>query len=116
MPNKSSRKTFVILLFTIIVGSILYVYGPSSIQPGEYEATLSIESTSISVIETYNVTLLESGTYSENTFTLNGTSTIVEVTVPVSALVLTDNPLRFTLNATGDIIDADCSTSYRPRL
>lgn len=107
MPNKSTRKTFVILLFTIIVGAILYTYGPLSIQPGEYEATLSIESTSISVTETYNVTLLESGTYSENRFILNGTSTIVEVTVPVSSLILTDNPLRFILNATGDIIDAD---------
>ncbi len=107
MPSKSSRKTFVILTFTLVLGIILYTYAPSSIQAGQYEATLSIDSPSITVMENYNITLLESGTYSENLFTLNGTSTIVEVTVPVTALISTDNPLRFILNATGDIIDAD---------
>jgi len=107
MPSKSSRKTFVILTFTLVLGIILYTYAPSSIQAGAYEATLNIDSPSISITETYNITLFESGTYSENTFTLNGTSTIVEVTVPDSALISTDNPLRFILNATGDIIDAD---------
>ncbi len=107
MPSKSSRKTFVILTFTLVLGIILYTYAPPSIQAGQYQATLSIESPSITVTETYNITLLESGSYSENSFTLNGTSTIVEVTVPVSALISTDNPLRFIVNATGDIIDAD---------
>ncbi len=107
MPSKSSRKTFVILTFTLVLGIILYTYAPPSIQAGQYQATLSIESPSINVQEKYNITLLESGTYSENLFTLNGTSTIVEVTVPVSALISTDNPLRFIVNATGDIIDAD---------
>ncbi len=107
MPSKSSRKTFVILTFTLVLGIILYTYAPPSIQAGQYQATLSIESPSINVQEKYNITLLESGTYSENLFTLNGTSTIVEVTVPVSTLISTDNPLRFIVNATGDIIDAD---------
>ncbi len=107
MSSKSSRKTFVILTFTLVLGIILYTYAPSSIQAGVYEATLDIDSPSITVIETYNITLFESGSYSENSFTLNGTSTIVEVTVPVSALISTDNPLRFIVNATGDIIDAD---------
>ncbi|MCK4565902.1 MAG: anion permease, partial [Candidatus Thorarchaeota archaeon] len=107
MPSKSSRKTFVILTFTLVIGIILYTYAPSNIQAGEYEAILDIDSPSITVTETFNITLLESGTYSEHLFTLNGTSTIVEVIVPVSALISTDNPLRFIVNATGDIIDAD---------
>jgi len=107
MPSKSSRKTIVILIFTFVVGILLYTYAPSTIQDGEYEATLSIESPSISVTETYNVTLLESGSPSQGTFILNGTSTVVEVTVPVSALISTDNPISFVLNATGDIIEAD---------
>jgi len=107
MPNKSSRKTFVILTLTLVLAILLYTYAPSSIQAGEYEATLDIDSPSITITETFNITLLESGTFSENVFILNGTSTIVEVTVPVSALISTDNPLRFILNATGDSIDAD---------
>ena len=107
MSSKSSRKTFVILTFTLVLGIILYTYAPAGIQAGQYETTLSIDSPSITVHETYNITLLESGTYSQNLFTLNGTSTTVEITVPASALISTDNPLRFILNATGDIIEAD---------
>ncbi len=107
MPNKSSRKTFVILTFALVLGIILYTYAPPSIQAGEYEATLDIDSPSITVTETFNITLLESGTFSEKVFILNGTSTMVEVTVPVSVLISTDNPLRFIMNATGDSIDAD---------
>ncbi len=107
MPSKSSRKTIVILIFTLVVGILLYTYAPSNIEAGEYAATLSIDSTGIHVTETYNIILLQSGSSSEDLFTLNGTSTVVEVTVPSSALISTDTPLRFVLNATGDIIEAD---------
>ncbi|TFG99497.1 SLC13/DASS family transporter [Candidatus Thorarchaeota archaeon] len=107
MSNKSSRKTIVILIFTLVVGILLYTYAPASIQAGEYEATITINSPSISVIETYNITLQNSGSSTETIFTLNGTTTIVEVTVPDSALISTDNPIRFILNATGDTITAD---------
>jgi len=107
MPNKSSRKTIVILTFTLVVGILLYAYAPPGIQAGEYEATLSIDSQSISALETYTVTLLESGSTSSSIFTLNGTSTIVEVTIPESVIISTDNPMRFILNATGDDITAD---------
>ena len=107
MPNKRSRKTIVILTFTLIVGILLYAYAPPGIEAGEYEAILTIESPSISVTETYIFTLQDSGTTSVYSSILNGTSTTVQVTVPVSALISTDNPLRFILNATGDIINAE---------
>jgi len=107
MPSKSSRKTIVILIFTLVVGILLYTYAPTNIQAGEYEATLSIESPSISIRETYIVILQDSGASSEKIFTLNGTATIVEVTVPVTTSISTDHPIRFILNATGDAITAD---------
>ncbi|MGY5871367.1 MAG: SLC13 family permease [Candidatus Thorarchaeota archaeon] len=107
MPNKNSRKTIVILTFTLVIGILLYTYAPAGIQAGEYEATLTIDSPSISATETYSVILKNSGTTVENSSILIGTSTTVQVTVPVSALISTDNPLRFILNATGDIINAD---------
>ncbi len=107
MPNKRSRKTIVILTFTLIVGILLYTYAPAGIEAGEYEATLSIDSPSISATEIYIFTLQDSGSSSVNSSILNGTSTTVQVTVPVSALISTDNPLRFTLNVTGDIINAE---------
>jgi len=107
MPSKSSRKTIVILVFTLVVGILLYTYAPSDIQAGEYDATLSIESPSISIRETYIVILQVSGPSSENIFTINGTSTVIEVTIPVTASISTDHPIRFILNATGDAITAD---------
>jgi len=107
MPSKSSRKTIVILVFTLVVGILLYTYAPSDIQAGEYDATLSIESPSISIRETYIVILQDSGPSSENIFTINGTSTVIEVTIPVTASISTDHPIRFILNATGDAITAD---------
>lgn len=107
MPKKSSRKTIVILLFTLIVGILLYTSAPASIQAGEYEATITINSPSISAKETYNITLQTSGTPSKTTFMLNGTSTTVEVTVPDLALISTNNPIQFIFNATGDTITAD---------
>jgi len=107
MPSKSSRKTIVILFFTLVVGILLYTYAPTDIQAGEYEATLSIESPSISIRETYIVILQDSGPSSENMFILNGTSTVVEVTIPATASISTDHPIRFVLNATGDAITAD---------
>ncbi|TFH05010.1 MAG: DASS family sodium-coupled anion symporter, partial [Candidatus Thorarchaeota archaeon] len=107
MPNKSSRKTIVILLFTLVVGILLYTNAPASIQAGQYEAKITINSPSISVIETYNITLQNSGSPVKTIFILNGTTTNVAVTVPDTALISTDNPIRFVLNATGDIITAD---------
>ena len=107
MLRKSSRTTIVILTFTLLIGILLYTYAPASIQSGEYEATLSIESPGISIRETYSVILQDSGASLENIFILNGTTTFVEVTVPATASISTDSPIRFILKATGDSITAD---------
>lgn len=107
MPSKASRKTIVILAFTLVAGILLYIYAPPSIQAGEYEAILHVESPTITVTETYIITLQDTGALSENVFILNGTSTVIEVTVPVAVSISTDNPIHFVLNATGDSIAAD---------
>ncbi len=107
MPNKSSRKTIVILTITLLVGIFLYFSAPPSISSGNYTATIVIDSPSINTTSTYNITLLDSGTESETTFQLNGTTTNVGVTVPLSTVIATDNPIQFVLNATGDTINAD---------
>lgn len=107
MPEKASRKTIVILTITLIAGILLYLYGPTSIQAGDYSATLTIESSSIDVTSTYNITLLNSGSSSEDVFRLNGTSTNVDVTVPISTLIATNNPILFVINATGNPIKAE---------
>jgi sodium-dependent dicarboxylate transporter 2/3/5 len=107
MPSKASRKTIVILTFTLIAGILLYTYAPASIQAGDYEATLYIESPGITVTEVHTITLQNSGSTTEKVIILNGTSTVIEATIPVTAPISTNTPLRFVLNATGDVITAD---------
>ncbi|MGY5858622.1 MAG: DASS family sodium-coupled anion symporter [Candidatus Thorarchaeota archaeon] len=107
MPKKYSRRTIVILIFTIIAGIVLYNYAPAGIQAGEYNAILTIDSPSISVSESYSFTLQTTGTESENLIVLNGSTTTVEVTIPEFALISTDNPIHFVLNATGEPLTAD---------
>ncbi len=107
MPSKSSRKSIVILTITLVVGIFLYFSAPPSINPGRYTATIVIDSQSIKTTATYNITLLNSGTESETIFQLNGTTTNVDVTVPLSTVIATDNPIQFVLNATGATINAD---------
>jgi sodium-dependent dicarboxylate transporter 2/3/5 len=107
MPSKASRKTIVILTFTLLAGILLYIYAPPSIQAGEYEATLTIDSQSISRVASFDINLIESGSTSSSNITLSGNSTDVQVTVPEFTIISTDNPIHFVLNATGDAITAD---------
>jgi len=99
---KVSRKTIVILLVTILAGYILYNIAPPSVEPGQYEVSLNIISDGISAEESFNITLLQSGTSNQAIYHLNGTSTNVTLTVPDTVLIKTDSPIRFILNASGD--------------
>jgi sodium-dependent dicarboxylate transporter 2/3/5 len=92
----------VILFVTIVAGFILYTIAPPSVEPGQYEASLHIISDGITIEESYNITLINSGTISQTKYYLNGTSTDVIFTVPNVALIQTNSPIRFVLNATGD--------------
>jgi sodium-dependent dicarboxylate transporter 2/3/5 len=92
----------VILFVTIVAGFILYTIAPPSVEPGQYEASLHIISDGITIEESYNITLINSGTISQTKYYLNGSSTDVIFTVPNVALIQTNSPIRFVLNATGD--------------
>ena len=101
-----SRKTIVVLTIAIIAGYLLYAYAPVEIVPGKYNASIFISSESIDVHASHNISLLTSGSTTQSTYLLNGTSTNVQVTAPNSAIIATDTPLRFVVNATGDTIKA----------
>jgi len=104
---KVSRKTFVTLLVAILAGYILYNIAPPSVEPGQYEVSLHIISDGINVEESFNITLLQSGTISQTKHYLNGTSTNVTFTTPDRVLIKTSSPIRFTLNASGDPLVAN---------
>lgn len=107
MHYKFSRKTAVILIITAIAGFVLYNIAPPEIEPGLYTARLEITSSSITVTEIYNFTLQSDGADSSEMTTLIGTSTNATVTIPNRLLIAPDNPLTFTINATGDSISAN---------
>lgn len=102
-----SRKTIIVLTIAIIAGYLLYTYAPTEITPGRYTASIFISSESIDIETSYSISLLLSGSITQSTYLFNGTSTNVQVTVPDSAVIATDTPLRFVINATGDTIKAD---------
>jgi sodium-dependent dicarboxylate transporter 2/3/5 len=99
---KASRKTIVTLLVAVVTGFILYNVAPSSAESGQYEASLSIASEGINVEKSFNITLVGSGSISQAKYYLNGTTTNVIFTIPTIALIKTDSPIRFVLNASGD--------------
>ncbi len=99
---KVSRKTFVTLLVAILAGYILYNVAPPSVEPGQYEVSLHIISDGINVEESFNITLIQSGSISQTKHYLNGTSTNVTLTTPDTVLIRTDSPIRFILNVSGE--------------
>jgi sodium-dependent dicarboxylate transporter 2/3/5 len=104
---KLSRKTAVVLVFTVIVGFVLYNIAPSEIEPGQYRISLEIHSDSIDSSQTYNISFVSEVLDGSVDHLLNGTSTNVTVTFPESVAIIPDNPLRITLDATGDSLSAN---------
>jgi sodium-dependent dicarboxylate transporter 2/3/5 len=104
---KVSRKTIVVLLLVSMAGYVLYNIAPTSVEPGQYEATLHIASDGINIEETYNLTLLSSGSVSQTKYLLNGTTTDVIFTVPDRVIIKTNNPIRFIVNASGAALVAN---------
>jgi sodium-dependent dicarboxylate transporter 2/3/5 len=107
VPYKFSRKTAVILVFTLVAGIVLYNIAPTEIEPGQYSLTLEIHSTGIDISRTFNVSFIHGVSNDDVDYLLNGTSTNVTFIVPQSVVITPNNPLRATLEATGDSLLAN---------
>ena len=77
------------------VGAILYHLAPPDVAPGHYNANLRIIAPGLSVNEQFDVTLVESGSLSEEIRILNGTSTHAEV--KVQSVVVINTGTKFTI-------------------
>ncbi|MFW9834737.1 MAG: SLC13 family permease, partial [Candidatus Thorarchaeota archaeon] len=107
MPYKFSRKTAVILVFTLVAGIILYNIAPTEIEPGQYSLTIEIHSAGIDISQTFNISFIHGVSDKDIDYLLNGTSTNVTVIVPQSVTITPNNPLRVTLEAIGDSLLAN---------
>ncbi|MFW9963117.1 MAG: SLC13 family permease [Candidatus Sifarchaeia archaeon] len=106
MQYRLSRKTAIIIVITIIAGFIMYTTAPTEIEPGTYSLSLEIHSRGIDASQTYNISFVNEPSDGESNYQLTGISTNVSVSIPLAVLITPDNPLRITLDATGDILSA----------
>jgi len=106
LQYRLSRKTAIIIVITIIAGFIMYTTAPTEIEPGTYSLSLEIHSIGIDASQTYNISFVNEPSDGESNYQLTGISTNVSVTIPLAVLITPDNPLRITLDATGDILSA----------
>jgi len=102
VPYKFSRKTVVVLLFTLVAGIVMFNIAPTEIEPGQYNLALEIHSAGIDISQTFNVSFVQGAAADEVDFLLNGSSTDVTISVPQSVTITPDNPLRVSIVATGD--------------
>lgn len=107
MEYKFSRKTAIVLLFTVVAAIVLYRIAPPEMSPGSYQADLQISGEGIQVQQSFNVTLLSDGDTSRSTFFIVGTGTNITVSSPNQVVIATDNPVTFFIEASGETLEAN---------
>ncbi|MHA1936323.1 MAG: hypothetical protein ACW97A_13690 [Candidatus Thorarchaeota archaeon] len=106
-PYRISKKTIVVLALSLVVGIVLYNAAPTDIQTGEYHATLIVEVPSISVRQTFNVTMVEVGASHQESYYIIGTSTNLTVVVSTIVPIAPESKMHFEIIVEGDEIQAD---------
>ncbi|MHA1908741.1 MAG: SLC13 family permease [Candidatus Thorarchaeota archaeon] len=106
-PYKISRKTIVILVITVIAGFVLYNIAPPDIQTGDYNATLSVESTGISTSYVFQIQVVDVGSSEESNLELIGSSTNLTITYTSVVLIGPGNTVSFQIDAVGTDCFAD---------
>ncbi|MHA2084631.1 MAG: SLC13 family permease, partial [Candidatus Thorarchaeota archaeon] len=106
-PYRISKKTIVVLALSLVVGIVLYNAAPTDIQTGEYQATLIVEVPSISVRQTFNVTMVEVGASHQESYYIIGTSTNLTVVVSTIVPIAPESKMHFEIIVEGDEIQAD---------
>jgi len=109
---KISRKTVVVILVTIISGFVLYNIAPPDIQPGTYDATLSVNSSGINTTISIPIVMVESGSSDESIYFINGTSTNITVTVVSTVPIAPESKISFTIEAVGTSLSSDQITVH----
>lgn len=99
-----SKKTLTVLVVATIVGFALYNIAPPDIQPGEYIATLSVDSGGISARLPLNIAVLETAEYQEDIATLVGQTTNLTVTYSSVLPIDTGRYISIRIRVQGDPI------------
>lgn len=83
-PYKISKKTVIVLTIAVISGFIFYNIAPPDITPGDYTATLRIESDGIFTEQVLPISIIHSGEVVESSLTVIGSTTNVTITYTAS--------------------------------
>ncbi|MHA1654605.1 MAG: SLC13 family permease [Candidatus Thorarchaeota archaeon] len=96
-----SRKTAVVLVLAVVVGTTLYTIAPPEIAPGVYRVDLSIDAPGITASQLLNVTFVESGENVESVVSLVGPLTNLTITYTSVVVIATNNPLIIEIEVSG---------------
>ncbi|NWF95262.1 MAG: DASS family sodium-coupled anion symporter [Candidatus Thorarchaeota archaeon] len=108
MSSKTDyRRLFIIILFAVLVGILVFNIAPSEVTPGDYKGTLNIEAPGVSSSKVLNFTLSPSKTGDEVLVTITGSTTNVTVRYTDTVRIAPGNTLSVVVSATGEPIEAE---------
>jgi sodium-dependent dicarboxylate transporter 2/3/5 len=96
----------ILFTFSLLAAIVLYNIAPPSIQPGEYSATLRVETPSETLSQQINVTFVESGESNEVRFLLNGSTLSLDIRALTIVPIAPASPFTVQVVASGDSIAA----------
>ncbi|MFO7835810.1 MAG: DASS family sodium-coupled anion symporter [Candidatus Thorarchaeota archaeon] len=106
MSYRISKKTVIVLTIALVAGVVSYHIAPTDIRPGNYQATLTIDSPEISLEHSIPIEVVESGEIEQSTVFLIGDSTNVSMTARTVLPINTDTPFRFVVQYAGEPLKA----------
>ncbi|NHJ12848.1 MAG: SLC13/DASS family transporter [Candidatus Thorarchaeota archaeon] len=107
LATQVSRKTVVVLTFSIVAAFLLYNFAPTSLEPGDYHATLIIEAPSGTIYHQMNVTFGQGGEPIESEYLVNSSSLVLEITALTYVPIATSSNFRVEVIAFGETLAAD---------
>ncbi|TFF96264.1 DASS family sodium-coupled anion symporter [Candidatus Thorarchaeota archaeon] len=107
MSHEVSKKTVVVLTIAFLAAVVLYNVAPAPLPSGVYQAELRITSPGLEVSETFEILFREAGEVSESTYTFNGSSTDVVVTLTHEVPLAPNTHMVFVIDASGDDLRAE---------
>lgn len=107
MATQVSRKTAIVLAFTLMAAILLYNIAPPSLQPGEYQAVLTINASSGALRQQINVTFGDGGKAIETQYHLNSSSLNLEISVLTYVPLAPSSNFILEVKASGERLSAD---------
>ncbi len=102
-----SKKSILFILISIVVGVSLFFIAPPDIEPGHYNVTLRIDTSTSEIVHDFNITLIDEGTPETSRIELTSPSLNITLTVTSVLPVAPNTQLTFTIQCSGETVRAE---------